>query len=442
MTQTTHTKTIAFHTLGCKLNFAESSDLLKKFTLNGYTQIDFHEKADVYVINTCSVTQIAEKKCRNAIRQASHLNPKALIAVIGCFATLRPKEIQQIEGVDIILGNEEKHKLYDYVSQNDIEWLNTVSTNNENVSNTPININNNIIASSAEDRTRCFLKIQDGCDYFCSYCTIPYARGRSRSAKISEVIDVIKKIEDEGKKEIILSGINIGTFGKTNGETFFDLIKALEVQTNIERYRISSIEPNLLTEEMIDFIAESRSFLPHFHIPLQAGTDFLLTAMKRKYDTHFFSERLHYIHSKLPQAFIAADVIVGFCGETEVEFEKSKTFIENLEPLSALHVFTYSERPNTFSVNLTGKVPHYIRKQRSFSLQKVSQKKKLHFYNRNSETRHKVLWESNNDCGYMYGFTDNYIRVCKPFNADSVNTIEEIKLENLDMEKMMFVLNG
>jgi threonylcarbamoyladenosine tRNA methylthiotransferase MtaB len=392
--------------------------MLRTFIRNGFTQVDFHQVADVYVVNTCSVTQVAEKKCRNAIRQAVKLNPNAVIAVIGCFAQLRPTDIEAIEGVDIILGNDKKHLLYESVTAAD------------SISNTP---NNNIIAASSDDRTRCFLKIQDGCDYFCSYCTIPFARGRSRSANIDSVIAEANRIAAEGKKEIILTGINIGTFGKNSGETFFGLMQRLEKDTSIERYRISSIEPNLLTEEMIDFVANSRVFLPHFHIPLQAGTDTILKSMRRKYDTALFANRLDKIYSRMPDAFVAADVITGFPGETDNEFNAAKDFIYSLKNLSALHVFTYSERPNTLSVSLPDKVPYNIRKRRSLDLQEISQNKKHAFYNRNIGSKRKVLWEDTNIGGYIYGFTDNYIRVRKEYNEHSVNRIEEFLVENTSL---------
>ena len=430
-------KKIAFHTLGCKLNFAESSDLARKFISNGYQQVDFHDLADVYVVNTCSVTQIAEKKCRNVIRQASNLNANAVIAVIGCFAQLRPEEIKQIEGVDIILGNADKHKLFEYIEQQNA----TKSIYNEDCVPQISDINNVkdiSLSYSFEDRTRCFLKIQDGCDYFCSYCTIPYARGRSRSANIAKVVEAVKEISAQGKKEIVLTGINIGDFGKHNGETFFELMKVLDKKSDIKRYRISSIEPNLLTEEMIDFISESQTFLPHFHIPLQAGTDAILKSMKRKYDTALFAQRINYIHQRMPHAFIAADVIVGFPGETDSDFEQTKGFINSLHPLSALHVFSYSERPSTPAISLSNKVPKQVRKERSLALQEISQNRKKLFYNQNTGSTRQVLWESDNENGQMYGFSDNYIRVCKPHDPNSINQVEEVVLQNLDLENMCF----
>jgi threonylcarbamoyladenosine tRNA methylthiotransferase MtaB len=426
-------KKVAFHTLGCKLNFAESSDLLRKFTQNGYSQVDFHDFADLYVVNTCTVTQVAEKKCRNVIRQANNLNPNAIIAVIGCFAQLNPSEIEKIEGVDIILGNDNKHKLFEY-----IENLNQHKKNEV----IDISCSKEITLSySSEERTRCFLKIQDGCDYFCSYCAIPYARGRSRSETIENTLSFARKIALEGKKEIILTGINIGDFGKHNNETFFDLIKALDKVEGIERYRISSIEPNLLSEEIIDFVSNSRAFLPHFHIPLQAGTDNLLKLMRRKYDTTLFAQKIEYVHKKMPHAFIAADVIVGFPSETDSEFSQAKRFIENLQPLSALHVFTYSERPNTIAANLEGKVEKQVRKARSLILQELSQSKKLSFYKENIGRKVKVLWESDEENGYMLGFSDNYIRVAKPYDTASINTIETLDLLHLDIENNRFLSN-
>ncbi|MDR1006290.1 MAG: tRNA (N(6)-L-threonylcarbamoyladenosine(37)-C(2))-methylthiotransferase MtaB [Bacteroidales bacterium] len=432
-------KKIAFNTLGCKLNFAESSDLARKFAAKGYLQTGFHDFADVYVVNTCSVTQIAEKKCRNAIRQASHLNPNAVIAVIGCFAQLRPEQIADIEGVDIILGNEDKGRLIEIVENYNKGSLSPCEAKTALISDIG-KAESTSVSFSSDDRTRCFVKVQDGCNYYCSYCTIPFARGRSRSARVAEVVDVVKKVAAEGKKEVVLTGINIGTFGQNNGETFFDLIKTLDECSPIERLRISSIEPNLLSEPMIDFIAQSRAFLPHFHIPLQAGSDVILRAMRRKYDTALFKQRLQYIYSKMPHAFVAADVITGFPGETEEEFAAAKSYIEGLESLSALHVFTYSERPNTFAATLTDKVPHQVRKQRSLILQEISQTKKQQFYLCNRGSQRKVLWEDDNDEGFMFGFTDNYIRVCKPYDAASANRIEDVMLQNLNMERLCFVL--
>lgn len=418
-------KKVAFHTLGCKLNFAESSDLARTFTQNDYEQVSFKEFADVYVVNTCTVTQVAEKKSRNAIRQANKINPNAIIAVIGCFAQLNPKEIAEIEGVDIILGNADKHKLFEYIESKekfDEHFKEVVPIDN---------VKEFVPSYSFEDRTRSFLKIQDGCDYFCSYCAIPFARGRSRSDTIENTIKKAYELEKEGKKEVVLTGVNIGDFGKHQGEDFFGLIKELDKVEHIERYRISSIEPNLITNEIIDFVSKSRSFLPHFHIPLQGGTNFLLERMKRKYNRELFEDRVRYIKKVMPHAFIAADIILGFPGESEEEFNQTIDFIESL-PLSALHVFTYSERPNSLALKLDGKVPMNIRKKRSLIIQDISNKKKKEFYENNVGYKAKVLWESDNEKGMMYGFSDNYIRVGRKFDEKYINTITQETLEHLN----------
>lgn len=425
--------TIAFHTLGCKLNFAESSDLARRFSAQGYNQVDFKQKADVYVLNTCTVTQIAEKKCRNAIRQAHSLNPEAIIAVIGCFSQLNSNVIETIEGVDIILGNDDKHKLVDYVLNHhktssptnkvfDISRLKTFYT-----------------SYSSDDRTRSFLKVQDGCDYFCTYCAIPFARGRSRNKDIGTIIDCAKQLAKEGKKEVVLTGVNIGDFGKSTNETFLDLIKRLDEIEEIKRYRISSIEPNLITKEVIDFCANSRAFLPHFHIPLQSGDNKILKLMHRKYERELFAERVNYIKEKMPLAFIAADVIVGFPQETKEDFLSTYKFIESL-PLAFLHVFTYSERPNTIAAKMQGKVPIAERRERSKELQKLSLEKKIKFYEKNCGNKEKILWEADNENGMMFGFSGNYIRVARPFEEKYINQITEEELTKLDKSKQYFKL--
>ncbi len=426
-------KKVAFHTLGCKLNFAESSDLARKFIQNDYEQVSSKEFADVYIVNTCTVTQVAEKKCRNAIRQANNINPDAIIAVIGCFAQLEPQEIAKIEGVDIILGNADKHKLFEYISNKEVfaEHWNKV----EDIAN----VKEFVPSYSSNDRTRSFLKIQDGCDYFCTYCAIPYARGRSRSETIANTILKAKELEKEGKKEVVLTGVNIGDFGKHNDETFFELIKGLDKIEHIERYRISSIEPNLITNEIIDFVKQSRSFLPHFHIPLQAGTNLLLERMKRKYNRELFAQRINYINQVIPNAFIAADIIVGFPGETDEEFNSTIDFINSL-PLAALHVFTYSERPNSLAINFDGKVPINIRKKRSLVLQDISNNKKKEFYKKNIGYNAKILWESDNEKGMMFGFSDNYIRVARRFEEKYINTITEETLQTLSTNKDYFLI--
>lgn len=426
--------TIAFHTLGCKLNFAESSDLMRRFGEKGYVQVDFRQKADVYVINTCTVTQTAEKKCRNAIRQAHRVNPDAIVAVIGCFSQVKAEDIEKIEGVNIILGNDNKHKLLEYV-------LNSTDNNGkENHVEDISHLKDFHISYSSDDRTRSFLKVQDGCDYFCSYCEIPFARGRNRSASIDEICNCARQLAREGKKEIVLTGVNIGEYGSERGESFLQLIRSLDEIEEIERYRISSIEPNLINERIIDFCSSSRSFLPHFHIPLQAGTDKILALMKRKYTRELFANRVEYIKNSMPHAFIAADVIVGFPQETDEDFASARDFIASL-PLSALHVFTYSERPGTIAARMLGKVPFATRKERSLELQRLSERKKEEFYLNNMNTEREILWEADCDKGMMYGFTDNYIRVGRKFDKRYINAITKERLEAYDRENQHYIIN-
>lgn len=426
-------RTIAFHTLGCKLNFAESSYLAGIFVAKGYEQVDFREKADVYVINTCTVTRIAEKKCRNAIRMARNLNPDAIIAVMGCMSQLNDKQIEKIEGVDFIIGNDDKIKLVDLIEERHVK------AKTENLVLDISRLKSYYPSYSSSDRTRSFLKIQDGCDYFCTYCAIPYSRGRSRNDDIASVVAQAKILAEQGKKEVVLTGVNIGDFGKSTGESFLDLIKALDKVEGIERYRISSIEPNLITEEVIDFCVESKAFLPHFHIPLQAGTNKILRLMKRKYERELFAQRVNYINNVMPRAFIAADVIVGFPGETEEDFEDTKAFIEQL-PLAALHVFTYSERPGTPAASMQGSVPISERHRRSEELQKISDRKKQEFYLNNKGCELNVLWESDEEDGMMFGWTDNYIRVGRKYDKLYVNTITKEKIEILDNKYKAYII--
>ena len=401
-------KLVAFRTLGCKLNFAETSDLGRKFTENGYDIVDFKTIADVYVINTCTVTALAEKKCRTAIRQAIKKNSNAKVAVIGCFSQVSPDEIAKIEGVDFVLGNDDKHLLLDYLNDDP----------HTGVLHTP----QFTIAYSSDDRTRTFLKIQDGCDYFCTYCIVPHARGRNRNDSIANTIRIAEKIAESDTKEIVLTGVNIGEFGNSTNETFLDLIQQLDRVQGIERFRISSIEPNLITDEIVDFVAHSRAFLPHFHIPLQSGSNKILQLMKRKYSRELFAERLKKIKTAMPHAFVAVDVIVGFPGETDEDFEEAYQFIEAL-PLAFLHVFPYSERPNTPAANFPNKVSSQLKKQRSKRLHELSEKKHAEFCKHHRVDPSKVLWEADNHDGWMYGFTENYIRVRKLFDKHSVNTI-------------------
>ncbi len=414
-------KKVAFFTLGCKLNFAETSTIANSFTENGFKRVDFSDKADFYVINTCTVTNIANKKCRNAINKAIRKSPNAKIIVTGCYAQLKPEEISEMPGVDLVLGNNEKFDISNYLNNSKKK---DILTNTKDISCFHH-------AFSLNDRTRSFLKVQDGCDYFCSYCTIPLARGKSRNAPIKEIIKEAEKLADNNVKEIVLTGVNIGDFGKSTNETFFDLIKALDKVDGIERIRISSIEPNLLTDEIIKFVAQSNKIVPHFHIPLQCGTNNLLKLMHRRYTTEFYSEKINTIKSIMPQACIAADLIVGVPGETEDEFNKAYQFVDNLD-LSYLHIFTYSERENTLAITFDNKVPVNIRRERSKILHELSEKKRLKFYKQHLNTFKNVLFESKNDGGKMYGFTENYIKVETPFNKQLINQIVKVKLNKIN----------
>ncbi len=424
--------TIAAHTLGCKLNFAETSDIVRTFTLNGWTQVDFDSAADLYVVNTCTVTAVAEKKCRNAIRQAVAANPNAIVAVIGCFAQNSADQIAKIEGVDIILGNADKHNLYPVVER----YIQTGG--DKDACNTAASFSSFHLAYSHADRTRTFFKIQDGCDYFCSYCAIPFARGRSRSATIDQTVAMARQIADSGAKEVILTGVNTGTFGHQHGETLYGLIQQLDKIEGIERYRISSIEPNLLTDEIVNFVANSKKFLPHFHIPLQAGSDNVLALMHRRYDTAFYASLLERIKSVMPDACIAADIMAGFNGETDEEFGKVLSFVDSL-PISYLHVFTFSERPLTAALRMDGRIPIHHRREHSRQLQELSDRKKQAFYVSQQGLTRPVLWESNNKDGMMYGFTDNYIRVRRPYEACLVNTVTPFTLSSLLDNEEVFV---
>ena len=384
---------IAAHTLGCKLNYAETSDLLRRLGEEGNTIVEWGNVADIYIINTCTVTAVAEKKCRNAIRQAHRQNPDAQIVVMGCFAQVAAEEIKKMPGVTQVLGNESKR----------------------------------LLSYSGEDRTRTFFKIQDGCDYFCTYCAIPYARGRSRSATIEETLCAAHRIADNGAKEVILTGVNTGTFGQHQDESFLDLLKELDQLKGILRYRISSIEPNLLTDDIIDFVAHSRAFLPHFHIPLQAGSDHVLQLMHRRYDTALYASKLQKIKTVMPDACIAADVMAGFNGETEEEFQKVLTFIDSL-PISYLHVFTYSDRPGTAALKLGEKIPIPVRHKHTARLLELSEKKHREFTASQLDKARPVLWEATEHGDAMFGWTDNYIRVARPYDSSLVNTIETITL--------------
>lgn len=428
-------QTVAFHTLGCKLNFSETSTIRRQFEDAGYGVVDFEQGANIYVINTCSVTEFADKKCRYEVRRAKKFAPDSKIIVIGCYAQLKPKEISEIEGVDLVLGASEKFNILTYIDELSV-------ANHSMVKATEIHHVNQFIGSfSFGDRTRSFLKVQDGCDYKCSFCTIPQARGKSRSDTIENAVNNAEKIATLGVKEIVLTGVNLGDFG--NGTEiiegnlpkkealFIDLIKALDEVDGIYRYRISSIEPNLLTKEIIDFVATSKRFVPHFHIPLQSGSNMVLKQMRRRYQRELYAERIAWIKSIMPHACIGVDVIVGFPGETDEWFDETYEFIHGLD-VSYLHVFTYSERANTPAANMPEAVPMEKRRERNERLRILSQKKLRHFYEQFENTTQAVLFEHHSDENLMSGFTQNYIKVVAPFEAEKINQIAPVKLVKID----------
>ena len=432
-------KTVAFHTLGCKLNFAETSTIARQLTDAGYQKVSFDDPAKVYVINTCSVTENADRECKLHVKRAIKANPEGLVVVLGCYAQLKPEEISAIEGVDLILGAKEKFNLLSFLD--DLQKSETLAE----IHSCEIDEADFFIGSySIGDRTRAFLKVQDGCDYKCTYCTIPLARGISRSDTIENVIKNAQEIAAQDIKEIVLTGVNIGDYGKgelgnkKHEHTFLDLVKELNKVEGIERIRISSIEPNLLKDETIDLVAESKSFVPHFHIPLQSGSDDLLKKMKRRYLTQLYRDRVSKIREVMPDAAIGVDVIVGFPGETEEKFLETYNFLNEL-PISYLHVFTYSERENTEAIDMSGIVPIPERKKRNKMLRILSEKKKMAFYETQLGKTLPALWEHENKDGIMFGFTDNYIRVQKPFNANSTNQIEMVKLEKISAEGTVIV---
>ena len=427
-------KTVAFHTLGCKLNFAETSTIARQLTGAGYQKVSFDDPAKVYVINTCSVTDNADKECKLHVKRAMKANPEGLVVVLGCYAQLKPEEISAIEGVDLVLGAKEKFNLLSFLD--DLQKSETLAE----VHSCEIDEADFFIGSySIGDRTRAFLKVQDGCDYKCTYCTIPLARGISRSDAVENVIKNAKEIASQDIKEIVLTGVNIGDYGKgelgnkKHEHTFLDLVKELDKVEGIERIRISSIEPNLLKDETIDLVAESKSFVPHFHIPLQSGSDDLLKKMKRRYLTQLYRDRVTKIREVMPDAAIGVDVIVGFPGETEEKFLETYHFLTEL-PISYLHVFTYSERENTEAIHMEGVVPIAERKKRNKMLRILSEKKKMAFYKTQLGKILPVLWEHENKNGTMFGFTHNYVRVQKPFDENSINQIENVKLEKISAD--------
>lgn len=418
-------KRVSFHTLGCKLNFSESSTIAREFERGGYTRVEPSEPTDVAVINSCSVTEHADKKCRNIIRKIHRRNPNAIIAVTGCYAQLKPNDIAAIDGVDIVLSNNDKGDLYKRV----IELQNREKA--EVYSCSAEQITRFFAAYSSGDRTRSFLKVQDGCDYKCAYCTIHYARGSSRNMPIADIVEEAREIAKAGQKEIVITGVNTGDFGRTTGEKFIDLLRALDSVEGIERYRISSIEPNLITDEIIEFCAASPKFMPHFHIPLQSGSTKLLGMMRRRYTAERYRERIAKIRSLMPDSFLGVDVIVGFPGEGEEEFMESYRLLEEVGA-SFLHIFPFSERPGTPAVDMPNKVQSSIATQRVERLEELSTRLHRSFGERFLGTEREVLFESTDRKGMMYGYTDNYLRVCAPYNTQIINTICRTKLIDFD----------
>lgn len=423
-------KKVAFYTLGCKLNFSETSTIARGFVDEGFDRVDFSESADMYVINTCSVTDNADKKFKTIVKQAQKGNPKAYIAAVGCYAQLKPEELAAVDGVDLVLGATEKFKIRDYI--NDLSKNDLGEVHSCEIEDADFYVGSYAIG----DRTRAFLKVQDGCDYKCTYCTIPLARGISRSDALENVLKNAAEISAQGIKEIVLTGVNIGDYGKgefgnkKHKHTFLELVKALDSVEGIHRLRISSIEPNLLKDETIDFVAQSNCFVPHFHIPLQSGSDALLKLMKRRYMTELYTERVSRIKSVMPNCCIGVDVIVGFPGETEAHFLETYHYLNELD-ISYLHVFTYSERDNTEAALMGGVVPKKVRNKRSKMLRGLSVKKRRAFYESQIGKSLRVLFESENKEGYIHGFTENYVKVKTPWNPSLVNTVHQIKLTEI-----------
>jgi threonylcarbamoyladenosine tRNA methylthiotransferase MtaB len=415
-------KKVAFHTLGCKLNFSETSTISRSFKEKEFEVVNFNSEADIYVINTCSVTDQADKKCRQTIKKIQNKNPKAFIAVVGCYAQLKPEEIARNLGVDLVLGTQEKFNILEYL--NDLQKNETPE-----IYSCEINKVENFDSSHSEaDRTRSFLKVQDGCDYSCSYCTIPLARGKSRNKKISDLVLEAEKIALSGIKEIILTGVNIGDFGKSTNESFFDLIKSIEKVNGIERVRISSIEPNLLTDEIIEFVSKSSKILPHFHIPLQSGCNKILAKMQRRYNRELFLSRVLKIKKLIPNAFIGVDVIVGFPDETDDDFKETYDFLEDLDT-SFYHVFSYSERPNTKSASFENKIPKNIISERSKKLNELAYKKQTDFYLKNLGKEETVLFEASKKDDLIFGFTGNYIKVETKYKKEFIGKIKKVQIK-------------
>ncbi|MBB69336.1 MAG: tRNA (N(6)-L-threonylcarbamoyladenosine(37)-C(2))-methylthiotransferase MtaB [Flavobacteriaceae bacterium] len=430
------TKKVAFYTLGCKLNFSETSTIARDFLDEGFERVDFTALADIYVINTCSVTENADKRFKTIVKQALEINSDAFIIAIGCYAQLQPEELAQVNGVDLVLGATEKFKITDYL--NDLSKQSVGSVHACEIEAVDFYVG----SYSTGDRTRAFLKVQDGCDYKCTYCTIPLARGISRSDTLKNVLKNAYNISKKGIKEIVLTGVNIGDYGKgefgnkKHQHTFLDMIQALDKVEGINRLRISSIEPNLLKNEAIDFVSKSNCFVPHFHIPLQSGSNLLLKNMRRRYMRELFEERVGMIKQKMPQACIGVDVIVGFPGETEALFLETFNFLNVLD-ISYLHVFTYSERPNTLASSMENTVPMSVRKKRSKLLRGLSVKKRRAFYESQLGSVHTVLFEGGNKSGYIHGFTENYVKVKTPWNPKLINELHEIELTKIDLDGLV-----
>jgi threonylcarbamoyladenosine tRNA methylthiotransferase MtaB len=412
---------VAFYTLGCKLNFSETSTIARQLTDAGYARVQWEDNPDVFIINTCSVTDEADKKCRAVVRKALRINPEGVIIVIGCYAQLKPDEIASIPGVNLVLGAEEKFNVVHYLEGQDIQEKHRKAAREIK------HAREFVPGFSSGDRTRTFLKVQDGCNYFCSFCTIPLARGRSRSASVAHTVQAAREAALAGAREVVLTGVNIGDFGHGTDENLLDLLRALEGVHGIDRYRISSIEPNLLSDEIIAFVAASRKFAPHFHIPLQSGSDTILALMRRRYRTELYANRVHYIKSLMPRACIGVDVITGFPGEDQAAFAQTQSFLSSL-PLSYFHVFTYSERDNTTALRLPGTVPMALRQERNKQLRMLSHKHKKAFYDSQKGREATVLWEAEEEGGRMHGFTENYIRLSAPYDASRINTFEQVRI--------------
>ena len=429
-------KKVAFYTLGCKLNFSETATIARNIQDEGFDRVEFSDFSDIYVINTCSVTENADKRFKTIVKQAQRANASAYIVAVGCYAQLQPEELAAVNGVDLVLGATEKFKITDYLNQ--LTKNDTAAIHSCEIADADFYVS----SYSVGDRTRAFLKVQDGCDYKCTYCTIPLARGISRSDSLQNILDNAKNIADQGIKEIVLTGVNIGDYGKgeygnkKHEHTFFDLVQALDTIDGIHRLRISSIEPNLLKDETIDFVANSNSFVPHFHIPLQSGSNVMLKAMRRRYMKELYVDRVEHIKRVLPDACIGVDVIVGFPGETDEIFLETYNFLNELD-ISYLHVFSYSERPNTHAATLPNEVSKYVRSKRSKMLRGLSVKKRRAFYESQINTQHTVLFEGENKEGYIHGFTENYVKVKSPWDPSLVNSLHNVDLTEIDSDGLV-----